>query len=135
MKLPAITAIAAALLTAACGGGPGDPWLADVTYAAGAAQGGATLLRAHSTVGPDCAVGAAPQIEIISQGKLGVARVAPATDVIVAPEQDCDGDEVAATGVFYDANAGAVGIDSVVYRALRGGALPDRTYAANIRVR
>ncbi len=135
MKLPALSAVAATLLIAACAGTPGDPWLADVTYAAGAAQGDSTLLRAHSDVKADCAVGPAPQIEILEQGTLGVARVAPATDVIVAPEQDCDGDEVAGAGVFYDANAGAVGIDRVVYRELRPGAEPDRTYAANIRVR
>lgn len=134
MKLSAVT-VAAALLTAACAGSPGDPWVADVRFAAGASQGASTLLRAHSDVGADCAAGPAPQIEIVAQGKLGVARVAPATDAIIAPGEDCDGDEIAGTGVFYDADAGAAGIDTVVYRELRGGARPDRTYVADIRVR
>lgn len=135
MKLPFPAAVAAALLTAACGGSSGDPWQADIAYATGAQAGGSTLLRAHSAIEPECVVGAAPEIEILAQGKLGVARVAPAVDAIEAPGAECDGDEAAATGVFFDAAAGAVGVDTVVYRELRRGAQPDRTYAANIRVR
>ena len=135
MKPSALTAAAAALLTAACSGSPGDPWLTDVSFSAGAAQGQSTLLRAHSAVTNECGVGPAPQIEILTQGALGVARVAPAVAAIVAPGQDCDGDDAPATGVFYDAAAGAAGVDKVVYREMRAGATPDRTYSANIRVR
>jgi hypothetical protein len=130
----ALPLLAAVGLQSACAEAP-DPWRADASFAAAAQPGVSTLIRTHAAIGPECEVGEPPAVEIIQQGALGTVTVGPATETIVAPDLDCNGDAAPATGVFYEASAGAVGVDTVVYRELRAPAAPDVVHTGNIRVR
>jgi hypothetical protein len=130
----ALPLLAAVGLLSACAGSP-DPWRSEASFAAAAQPGVSTLIRTHAAIGPDCAIGEPPAVEIVQQGRLGTLSVGPATETIVAPDLDCDGDAAPATGLFYEAPAGAAGVDVVVYRELRAPAAPDVVHTGNIRVR
>jgi hypothetical protein len=135
MKSAVLPLLAVAGLLSACTGEPADPWTAQASFAGAAQPGVSTLIATHATVGADCAIGEPPALEVVTQGTLGAITTGPATQAIVAPDQECDGQEAAATGVFYQAPAGATGVDTVVYRELRAPAAPDVIHTGSIRVR
>ena len=134
MKSAVLPALAAAALLSACADDP-DPWTAQASFAAAAQPGVSTLIATHASIGPECEVGDPPALDIVSQGALGVVSIEPATETIVAPDQDCDGQEAAATGVYYQAPAGVSGVDMVAYRELRAPAAPDVIHTGQVRVR
>ena len=133
MKIAPYALIAAAPLLAACAS-DSDPWVSYRSFAAAASPGAATQLATLFELGPECEAGPAPQIMIEQDGALGAVSVSPATETIVDPEGECDGVEVPATAVFYDAGA-TTGEDVVIYRELSAGPMPDRIHTAHIRVR
>lgn len=131
---PALVAAACVGLLSACGSTP-DPWLAEARFSAAATPGVAAPLRAHSSYTAECEIGDPPLLVIEQQGALGVATVAETTDAIRLEDADCDGDAVPASAIFYEAGAGALGYDTVVYRELRAPAAPDVQHTAIVRVR
>ena len=133
MKIAPFALIAAAPLLAACGSS-GDPWISYRSFAAAAAPSASTLLATHFDMAADCTARPAPQILIEQNGALGALSVSPATETIVDPEGACDGAQIPATAVYYDAGA-AVGEDVAIYRELTNGPFPDRVHTAHIRVR
>jgi hypothetical protein len=134
MKSAVLPMLAVAGLLSACAEAP-DPWTAQAAFASAAQPGVSTLIATHASIGPDCAVGEPPALDVVTQGTLGAISIGPATQTIVAPDQECDGQEAAATGVYYQAPAGVTGVDTVVYRELRAPAAPDVIHTGGIRVR
>ena len=133
MKIAPFVLIAAGPLLAACGS-TGDPWVSYRSFAAAAAPSASTLLATHFDMAADCTPGPAPEILIEQNGALGGLSATPTTETIVDPEGECDGAEIPATAVYYDAGA-QVGDDVAIYRELRTGPVPDRIHTAHIRVR
>ncbi len=134
MKYASVSLVVAVLAISGCASDPANPWVAQQAYATGAAPGAPRLLRAHYTLGAECAALPAPGIEVLQPGLLGTVTAGPTNETIVAPDTPCDGVVVPATGVYYEPS-GAAGIDHVVYREIRPGPLPDRDYTVDVRVR
>jgi hypothetical protein len=133
--MKASLALAAAALLAGCAGTPPDPWIAQASVAGDAQAGVNSLVTSFAAPVTACEIGPVPLMEVIQQGTLGVASVGPATTAIVAPDEDCDGDQLPAVGLYFDAPAGASGIDTVTLRQFNGGGRPDVIHTAIVRVR
>ncbi len=133
MKIAPYALVAAAPFLAACAS-DGDPWVSHRSFAAAVEPGAATQLVKLFELGAECAAGPAPQILIEQDGALGALSVSPTTETIVDPEGECDGVEIPATAVFYEAGA-ETGEDAAIFRELAAGPTPDRIHTAHIRVR
>lgn len=142
MNRAAAFALPALGLLAGCGS-TADPWLAFAGAAVDAQAGVATEIASHFELDASC-VASTPVLEIVAPGALGAATVGLGRVTYFAPRDDdgdlveddpCDGVEVDAATVFYDAPAGVSGVDTVVYRELRGGVRPDVEHTVTIRVR
>jgi hypothetical protein len=133
MKIAPYALVVAAPFLTACAS-DGDPWVSHRSFAAAAAPGGSTQLTTLFELGAECEVGPAPQVLIEQDGALGALSVSPASETVVDPEGECDGVEVPATAVFYDARA-EPGEDVAIFRELSAGPTPDRVHTAHIRVR
>jgi hypothetical protein len=108
--------------------------MATAHFAADAPIGAtAEIATFDATLGADCIVGAAPALEIVQQGGLGVASVGASSRTIEEDGADCDGVIVPQATLSYEGAAG--GIDTVVVREITGMARPDVIHTGRIRVR
>jgi hypothetical protein len=134
MKILPLTLVGTALLVAGCGSSP-NPWMAEQLHAADAAVGVRSLLRSHYSIDEACNVRSLPAITVTTAPRLGAVSVQETVATVVAPESECDGRSVQATGVYYEAASGALGIDSLTYVEAVGGGRPDNSHTVSVRVR
>lgn len=123
-----------AFLVSACGSST-TPWMARQSTAAEAPAGARSLVMAHFGVDRACAPLPLPDIAVESAPRLGTVSVAETTATVADPGGECDGRTVPAAGIFYEAPAGAAGIDRFSYVEMLRGAQPDRTHTLHVRVR
>jgi hypothetical protein len=134
MKILPLTLVGAALSVAGCSSSP-NPWIAEQRHAADATVGVRSLLRSHYAIDESCNAKPRPAIAVTTAPKLGTVSVQETVASVVAPGTECDGRSVQATGVYYEAAVGAIGIDTVSYIEVVGAALPDNTHTVSVRVR
>jgi hypothetical protein len=134
MRILPLTLVGTTLLLAGCGSS-GNPWMAEQRHAADATVGVRSLLRSHYAIDESCNAKPRPAIQVTTAPKLGTVSVQETVATVVAPETECDGRSVQATGVYYEAASGALGIDTVSYVEIVGAAQPDNTHTVSVRVR
>lgn len=126
--------MAAAVLLAGCGTTP-DPWMARQDHAAAASPGVRTLLRTHFALDEDCVPLPLPAIAIPEQRAAGVLSVEETVVSVPETGSACDGQSVAAVGIFFEPAADAAGIQTITYVELIDGPRPDRTHNLFVQVR